>query len=91
MELVSLETFMARTMGGRPNQMNVAPYVGALYECGCGESHAFHPPASQVLRELSRMRLVIGSPDCDVINCVKVKGIVTFKGFKTLFAAKGEL
>lgn len=90
MELIPLEQFMAQTLGGRPNQMGLAPYVGHHFECACGARHVFDPLTVNVLRELSRMRLVFACPQGDAVTCVKVKGIFGFKGFASLFGSQGS-
>lgn len=85
MEIVDLTEFFVRTVGGRPNQMDMSAYAEAEFECGCGETHAWTPEIP-VLRELRGMRLVLGCPDSGVVNCVKVRGWTRFRGFRTLFA-----
>jgi len=90
LELVPLEEFMARTVMGRPNQMDVTPYVGHEFECPCGVRHSFDPFRVKVLRELTWMRLVVSCPQGEAVTCVKVRGIFRFKGFKSLFGAHCE-
>ena len=90
MQVVPFEEFMARTFGGRPSRMNVRPYIGHRFACACGDSHAFDPTSTEVLRELRKMRLVLACPHSDALTCVKVKGILRFKGFESLFGAKAE-
>jgi hypothetical protein len=90
MELISFDEFMVRTLGGRPNQMNVGPYIGHRFDCVCGAWHPFDPVSVRVLRELPKMRLVLACPQGESVTCVKVKGIFRFKGFESLFGAKAQ-
>lgn len=88
MRIVSFEEFMALTMGGRPNQMDVGPYVGYEFSCACGHLHVFDPSSVAILRELRKMRLVLACPQSDAVTCVKATGILRFKGFESLFGAQ---
>ena len=91
METLSLDEFIRRTMGGRPNQMDVAIYEGCEYECGCGRTHAFDPATTSVLRELPWMRLVLACPENEnAVTCVRIKGWIRFR-LKSLFAACPDL
>jgi len=85
LEVYDFEEFFRRTKGGRPNQMNTAPYEGAPFGCACGESHVFSENLVPVLRELGGMRLVLGCPRGGYVTCVKVRGLVQFRGFRSLF------
>ena len=77
--------FMQRTSGGRPNRMDMSIYVGHPFACACGETHTYFHSTIPVLRELPGMRLVFACPDGKHLTCVKVLGIVQFKGFESLF------
>lgn len=90
MELISLKEFMVRTLGGRPNQMDVGPYIGHRFDCVCGAWHSFDPVSISVLCELPKMRLVLACPQGESVTCVKVKGIFRFKGFESLFGANAQ-
>ncbi|MGH7146940.1 MAG: hypothetical protein ACREIJ_03460 [Nitrospiraceae bacterium] len=85
MDVYPFQEFFLRTVGGRPNQMNMAPYEGALFECACSETHHYSSLTVQVLRELPRARLVFACPNGKHVTCVKLKGIFRFKGFESLF------
>ena len=90
MEIVSFEEFFSRTRGGRPNKMVTKYYEGHSFECGCGKIHLFDSREVKILRELSKMGLVLRHHSCGYVNCVKVKGVLFFKGFETLFSTKDE-
>lgn len=85
MLLYPLERFAVMTYGGRPNQMDMGPYEGAPFDCACGRKHSFNSQTVLVLRELTHMRLVFACPDECYVTCVKLHGILTFKGFESLF------
>ncbi len=90
METFSLNDFFAKTMGGRPNQMDMRTYFGHAFQCSCGKMHDFNENVS-VIRELPGMKLVFECPDDQsFITCIKVKGWFRFKGFKALFGAKQD-
>ena len=90
MEIVSVEEFFHRTMGGRPNRMDVSIYKGCEYECGCGRVHVFDPATITVLRELPKMRLVLAcSEQENVVTCIKIKGWINFR-FASLFAGSSN-
>src|SRR3990172_367500 len=72
----------------RPNQMNMTPYEGHPFECACGASHRYAFTSVPVLRELTKMRLVLCCPETKALTCVRVKGIVRFRGFESLFGAR---
>src|SRR5210317_235375 len=91
MEFMDESEFMRRTMGGRPSQMDTSAYSGAVFECACGVAHRFEQSSIEVLRELSKMRLVLKCPSQRGAVCVKVKGLLSFKGFETLFGYKKEV
>lgn len=79
-----------RTAGGRPCRLNLGPYVGHPFRCGCGAEHPFdpagdYPTETPVHRELTGMRLVVGCPTGAVVNCVRLTGLFRFKGFESLF------
>jgi hypothetical protein len=86
-ELVRTEDFMRQTMGGWPCQMECSIYAGLPFECACGKVHIFDPAITEVLRELSWMRLVLGCPDSESITCVKLKGFFRVR-FESLFGAR---
>ncbi len=91
MKLLESTDFFAKTLGGRPNQMDTSTYNGYPFECICGEVHEFDSRQIEVLRELSKMRLVLACPANDGhITCIKVKGWFRFKGFESLFGTKIE-
>jgi hypothetical protein len=87
-EIIPNDDFMRRTLGGRPNQMDMSAYEGHPYICACGEWHTFYTDQVPVLRELPRMRLVFACPNGHAITCVRVSGIVRFKGFESLFGTR---
>ncbi len=87
MQIYEFSEFFSRTTGGGPNQMNMAPYEGHPFECACGETHKFYEDTVSVIRELPKMRLVFVCPEDEHVTCVKVKGILRFKGFEALFGA----
>jgi hypothetical protein len=71
-EQVDFQEFMIRTMGGGPVRSNMSIYEGFTYICGCGSKHLFSEEKCGVLRELRGMQFVIGCPDKDYLNCVKM-------------------
>lgn len=71
-EQVDFQEFMTRTMGGGPVRSNMSIYEGFTYSCGCGSKHLFSEEKCGVLRELRGMQFVIGCPDKDYLNCVKI-------------------
>jgi hypothetical protein len=87
MDIVPIEEFLRRTMGGRPNQMNVSIYEGCPFECACGKTHTFEPCAVHVLRELPWMRLVLECPHGPFVTCVSIKGWFRYR-LKSLFGAR---
>lgn len=87
--VVSPEDFLARTLGGRPNNMDMTAYDGAEFSCACGHSHAYRNGEVRVLRELSGMRLVLTCPTSDSLTCVHVRGLMEFDGFESLFGSQG--
>jgi hypothetical protein len=86
MEILQFDEFMSRTFGGRPNHMDTTYYAGSLFQCGCGKNHPFDYLRTPVIRELPKMRIVIKVYECGFVNCIKVRGVFWFKGFKTLFS-----
>lgn len=81
--------FFAETWGGRPNRMDVSIYDGYPVDCACGETHLFNSLTTHVIRELSGRRLVLTCPENDgYATCVKLKGWLWFRGFKSLFGTK---
>lgn len=89
MEVVTPGDFFARTMGGRPCQMDVTIYAGCCFECACGDSHTFDPSTVRVMRELPGMRLVLGCSTGDAVTCVKIRGLFRYR-LESLFGACGE-
>ncbi len=79
MEIVSLEDFFRRTLGGRPNRMVVDIYNGVKFECACGQYHHFDLSLTPPVRELPRMRLVLPCPDDKGLTCVKIRGFFRFR------------
>ncbi|DAB40861.1 MAG TPA: hypothetical protein CFH81_00730 [Sulfurovum sp. UBA12169] len=91
MRILEPTDFFAETLGGRPSQMDTSAYDGHPFECACGQIHDFDSLNVAVLRELTKMRLVLACPVNDgYITCVKVKGWFRFKGFESLFGTKVE-
>mgnify|MGYP000232169260 CR=1 FL=1 len=85
MKRVDFEEFMSRTMGGRPLNADMSIYEGKKFECGCGSEHLFNERECKVFRELRGMHFVIGCPEKEHMNCVKI----TFTAkLKTKFSAK---
>ena len=90
MKLLSPTDFFAETMGGRPNNMDTSIYDGKPFQCACGKTHLFFSDETDVIRELSNMRLVFQCPEqSNFVTCVKVKGLFRFK-FDSLFGTKIE-
>lgn len=88
-ELLPLKEFVIRTMGGRPMQLDISPYINHEYECACGKFHIFNKD-TQVIRELSDMKFIIECPiDGNAVTCVKANGLISFKGFSSLFGSVG--
>jgi len=91
MKLLDTTNFFAETLGGRSSQMDTSTYNGHPFECACGQIHEFNSHQVEVLRELTRMRLVLACPINDgYVTCVKVKGWFRFKGFESLIGTKIE-
>ncbi len=91
MKLLSPNDFFAETMGGRPNMMDVSIYEGYPFECACGQIHSFSPSRVNIVRELPGRRLVFECPEePNFATCVKLKGILRFKGFVSLFGTRVE-
>ena len=91
MKLLDPIDFFSETLGGRPSQMNTSVYNGYPFECACGQIHEFDSSQIEVLRELTKMRLVLVCPVNDgYITCVKIKGWFRFKGFESLIGTKVE-
>lgn len=94
MEIIPFAQFANRVADGRPNQMNMSPYVGHAFACACGGTHSFGvgdmyvQREGVVLRELSGRRLVFECPKSEHLTCVKLKGILRFKGFQSLFGTR---
>ena len=85
METVDFEEFMSRTMGGGPVYADMSIYEGKTFKCGCGSEHLFNERECKVFRELRGMHFVIGCPEKEHMNCVKI----TFTAkLKTKFSAK---
>ena len=90
MEIVPLEEFMRRTLGGRPVQIDATIYEGCEYQCACGSMHVFRLSETQVLRELPWMRLVLACPRGeDAVTCVKIRGWFRYR-FQSLFGYLGK-
>jgi len=89
MEVVSLQEFWRRTMGGRPNRMDVSIYMGCPYECACGNTHEFDGIPDRVLRELPGMRLVVSCPETEAVTCIKIRGFFRYR-LESLFGARDE-
>ncbi len=95
MEIVTPDEFARRTLGGRPNRLDVTIYDGCEYQCACGEVHVFRPSGfepseTQVLRELPWMRLVLACPlGEDAATCVKIRGWFKYR-FQSLFGTTVE-
>jgi hypothetical protein len=85
--ILDLPEFATRAGGGRPNRMNMSSYDGAPFMCACGETHHYNAGRIDVLQELSGMRLVFACPHKPFVTCVKVKGVLRFEGFDSLFGA----
>ena len=86
MEILSQEQFIQRTVGGRPNRMDISPYSNKEFECGCGKKHKLGNSSVNVLRELTYMKLVVKSVECGYVNCIQVKGFFRVK-LNTLFSS----
>ena len=81
-ERIDFEEFMSRTMGGGPVYADMSIYEGKPFKCGCGSEHLFNEKQCGVLRELRGMHFVIGCPDKDYLNYVKI----TLLKLKTKFS-----
>lgn len=89
--ILSFEEFLSKTSGGWPCRMNTSAYHGHTFMCACGKTHVFGPDV-EVMRELSDMRLVFLCPnDENSITCVKVKGLLKFREFRSLFGTSGNV
>jgi len=87
--MLSPTDFMAETLGGRSNQMDMSAYEGYSFKCACGKEHVYSSDQVKVLRELPKMRLVFECPDQPtLVTCLKLKGIFRFKGFESIFGTK---
>ena len=75
MQVVSVDEFTEKTLGGWPPQMDLSIYLGLDYECVCGKHHLLKQN-DEVLRELSKMRLVIACPNEAGITCVRIRGFI---------------
>ena len=87
-EKISFDEFMQRTMGGRPCALSVGIYFGCTYECGCGKTHNFNS-ATEILREIPMLKLVLQDPECEYVTLIKIKGFFKYR-FESLFTAKNQ-
>ena len=85
-ETVQVEEFVQRTMGGRPCQLDLHIYQGCEFECGCGETHTYSSHATEVVREIPMLKLVLQQNDCKYVTLIKIKGIFKYR-FESLFSA----
>lgn len=96
MKMLSFGDFLEETLGGnalRERYMHL--YASPVYEkhsfkCSCGKEHQFSLLRVRILRELpKKMGFVFECPDDPhYLTCVKLIGLLRFKGFDTLFGTK---
>ena len=84
-EKINFDEFIQRTMGGRPCALSVGIYFGCTYECGCGKTHNFNS-ATEILREIHMLILVLQDTKCKYVTLIKIKGIFKYR-FESLFSA----
>jgi hypothetical protein len=87
-DVVSMEEFDRKTVGGVPLKKRMNVFDGIPYECGCGETHQFSPSQTRVFCELGGRDYVFWCLN-EYLTLVKVKGFATHK-FKSLLSAKKE-
>ncbi len=85
-EVVSMDEFNQKTLGGVPLRRKMYVYEGIPYECGCGETHLFSPSQTRVFCELGGRDYVFLCLN-EYVTLVKVKGFSSLK-FKSLLSAK---
>ena len=85
-EVVSMDEFNQKTLGGVPLRRKMYVYEGIPYECGCGETHLFSSSQTRVFCELSGRDYVFLCLN-EYVTLVKVKGFSSHK-FKSLLSAK---
>ena len=78
-KVVDSREFVQNTMGGRPCQLDLSIYDGLYYECGCGEVHCFHSYATEVMREIPMLKIVIYDSHCGYGTLVKIKGFFKYR------------
>ncbi len=85
-EVVSMDEFNQKTLGGVPLRRKMHVFEGIPYECGCGETHLFSSSQTRVFCELSGRDYVFLCLN-EYVTLVKVKGFSSHK-FKSLLSAK---
>jgi hypothetical protein len=91
MRLLTAADFLAFTQDGRPHKVNTRDYEGHTFQCACGRTHVFYPDQVKVVKELSKMRLVVRCPEKPTyLTCVKASGLFWFKRLKSLCGARSE-
>ena len=85
-EIVSIDEFLSKTMGGRPCQLDLHIYQGCEFECGCGKTHTYSSHSTEVVREIPMLKLVLQQNDCKYVTLIKIKGIFKYR-FESLFSA----
>ena len=91
MRLLPAPDFFAVTMDGRPHKMDMRDYEGHTFQCACGRTHVFYSDQVKVVKELSKMRLVVQCPDQSTyLTCVKASGLFWFKRLKSLYGVRSE-
>jgi hypothetical protein len=91
MKLLTAADFFAFTQDGRPHNMDMGDYEGHTFRCACGRTHVFYADQVKVVKELSKMRLVVRCPEKPTyLTCVKASGLFWFKRLKSLCGARSE-
>jgi hypothetical protein len=91
MKLLPAADFFAFTQDGRPHKMDTRDYEGHTFQCACGRTHVFYADQVKVVKELSKMRLVVRCPERPTyLTCIKASGLFWFKRLKSLCGARSE-
>ncbi len=85
-EVVSMDEFDRKTLGGVPLRRKMDVFEGVPYECGCGETHIFSSSQTRVFCELGGRDYVFWCHN-EYLTLIKIKGFSPFK-CKSLLSAK---
>ncbi len=66
-------------------RIKLDPYLGYQFQCACGDVHVFDNLKVVAIAELAPMKLILGCPHGNHITCVKIRGLIRFKGLESLF------